>query len=98
MDCKAADYLGLSSDTIDWTGTLGSGESVTIGRRNKVISGPIGRIKGSPLPGCDVNVVVVRGGVKITDSPAAPNRFGHVTVTNTGTAPVGSFAIQWKVK
>jgi hypothetical protein len=98
VDCKAADYGGLTSDTIDWTGTLAGGESITILRRNKTLGGSTTRIKGSALPGCDVTVNVVRGGVKIIEGPTVPNQFGRVIVTNPGTTPVGNFAIQWKVK
>jgi serine/threonine-protein kinase len=98
VNCHAADYPGIAAGTVNWTGTLGAGESVTITRRNTVAAGPQGKVGGSHLPGCDVNVKVVRGNVQISESPQEANRFGQVIVKNTGAAPVSSFAIQWTVK
>ena len=81
-----------------YAGTLGPGESITITRTNKVAAGPAGRVTGDRLPGCDVSLKVIGGGVQIAEPPLPANRFGHIVLKNPGAAPVGSFAIQWTVK
>ncbi len=99
VNCQAADYSGLQSSTVRWTGVLMPGQTITINRHNAVTSGPPGKVTaGTALPGCDVNVVSATKGIDIIDSPSAANRYGSVTLKNNSSTSVPSVSFQWMVK
>ncbi len=89
---SAAEYGGPLHGELQWSGTLGSGRTLTI-QAGQVVSGSL----TDDLPLAPITVEVAPAGIGVVEAPSARNQWDRLVLRNDSGGVVSNITVRWKM-